>query len=388
MKERVMAALRYVPLITKYALRYRGRSLLTVGGVASAMFLFYAVQAMYQGVQDATGATSKDTKLVVYRQDRYCPFSSNLPQDYANRIAAISGVKSVLPIKIAVNNCRTGLDVTTFRGIPLAAVEAGALDHLRITDGSVQNWKQRSDAALIGRRLASRRGLKVGDRVDLGGMTVYVAGIVESSEPQEQSVAYSHLGFVQRASDNSVGLVTQFNVAVEDPAALDRVAKAIDAEFRNAQEPTSTWSEKAFVARAAADIVEIVGFARWLGWGCLIGVFALIFNAIVLSVQDRIRDHAVMQTLGYTQGLIAKLIIGESVVLSLTGGILGLGAAMALTAWANLSLSVEGLSIHVQASFTSILAGLVLSAATGVLAGLAPAWQASHRDIAACFRAA
>jgi putative ABC transport system permease protein len=372
----------------KYAVRYRGRSLLTIGGVASAMFLFYAVQAMHQGVQEATGATSKDTKLVVSRQDRYCPFSSNLPQDYANRIAAIPGVKNVLPIKIAVNNCRTGLDVTTFRGVPLAAVEAGALDHLRIVEGSLQNWKQRSDAALIGGRLAARRGLKVGDRVDLGGMTVYVAGIVESSEPQEQSVAYSHLNFVQRASGDGIGAVTQFNVALEDTSSLDRVAKAIDEEFRNAQEPTSTWSEKAFVARAAADIVEIVGFARWLGWGCLIGVFALVFNAIVLSVQDRVRDHAVMQTLGYTQGLIAKLIIGESVVLSLTGGILGLGLAVALTSWANLSLSVEGLSIHVRAGFTSILFGLVLSASTGVLAGLVPAWQASHRDIAACFRAA
>jgi putative ABC transport system permease protein len=266
-------------------------------------------------------------------------------------------------------------------------VDNGALEHVRVTDGSVQNWTQRSDAALIGRRLATRRGLKVGDRVDLGGITVYVAGIIDSSEPQDQSVAYSHLEFTQRASDNKVGVVTQFNVTVEDPGKLDQVAKAIDAEFRNAQEPTSTWSEKAFVARAAADIVEIVGFARWLGWGCLIGVFALVFNAIVLSVQDRIRDHAVMQTVGYTQGLIAKLIVGESLLLSLTGGVVGLATAMALTVWGNLSLSVEGLSIHVQAGFASILIGLGLSALTGVLAGLVPAWQASQREIAACFRA-
>lgn len=383
-----MSALRYVPLIMKYALRYRGRSLLTVGGVASAMFLFYAVQAMHQGVREATGATSKDTKLVVYRQDRYCPFSSNLPQDYEGRIGGIPGVKSVLPVKIAVNNCRTGLDVVTFRGIPLQAADSGALDHIRVIEGSVQNWKHRSDAALIGRRLAARRGLKVGDRVDFGGITVYVAGIIDSSEPQDQSVAYGHLEFIQRASDNKVGVVTQFNVTVDDPAKLDKVAKAIDAEFRSAQEPTSTWSEKAFVARAAADIVEIVGFARWLGWGCLIGVFALVFNAIVLSVQDRIRDHAVMQTVGYTQGLIAKLIVGESVLLSLTGGVLGLACAMMLTAWGNLSLSVEGLSIHVQAGFPSIFLGLLMSALTGVLAGLVPAWQASQREIAACFRAA
>jgi putative ABC transport system permease protein len=351
------------------------------------MFLFYSVQAMHHGVKQATEATSKDSILVVYRQDRYCPFSSNLPQDYAGRIASIEGVKSVLPIKIAVNNCRAGLDVVTFRGIPLEAIDNGALDHVRVIQGSTENWKRRSDAALIGRRLAAKRGLKAGDRVDIGGITIYVAGVIDSSEPQDQSVAYSHLEYIQRASDNKVGIVTQFNVTVQDPAKLDQVAKAIDAEFHNAQEPTSTWSEKAFVARAAADLVEIVDFARWLGWGCVIGVFALVFNAIVLSVQDRIRDNAVMQTVGYSQGLIAKLIIGESLILSLTGGLMGLGATLALISWGNLSLSVEGLSVHVQSDVASVLGGLGLSVLTGVLAGLVPAWQASQREISACFRA-
>ena len=387
MKREILSATRYLPLVFKYVMRYRGRSLLTIGGVATAMFLFYSVQAMHHGVKQATQATSKDSMLVVYRQDRYCPFSSNLPQDYEGRIGSIDGVKSVLPIKIAVNNCRAGLDVVTFRGIPLEAIDNGALDHVRVTEGSTQNWKRRSDAALIGRRLAAKRGLKVGDRVDLGGITIYVAGIIDSSEPQDQSVAYSHLEYVQRASDNKVGVVTQFNVTVQDPARLDRVAKAIDAEFRNAQEPTSTWSEKAFVARAAADIVEIVGFARWLGWGCVIGVFALVFNAIVLSVQDRIRDHAVMQTVGYPQGLIAKLIIGESLILSLVGGLMGLGVTLGLTFRGNLSLSVEGLSIHMQSDAASVFGGLGLSVLTGMLAGLVPAWQASQREISACFRA-
>ena len=82
-------------------------------------------------------------------------------------------------------------------------------------------------------------------------------------------MAYAHLRFIQRAGGDKVGVVTQFNVKVRDPANMDSVAKAIDAEFTNAQEPTSTWSEKAFVARAVGDIVEIVKFAQLLGWGCI-----------------------------------------------------------------------------------------------------------------------
>ena len=382
-----MLSFRFLPLVFKYLFRHQARSLLTLGGVAAAMFLFYSVQAMQQGVRDATRVTAADTRLVVYRQDRYCPFTSNLPQDYARRIAAIPGVKAVVPVSIAVNNCRTGLDVVTFRGVPADAFESGFFGKVRLAQGSLESWKSRNDAALVGERLAQRRSLKLGDRLDIGGITISVAGILDSAEPQDQNAAYTHIDFIQRASGNKVGIVTQFNVAVQEPGQLGSVARAIDDEFRNAQEPTSTWSEKMFVARVATDIIEIANFAHWLGWGCIVGVFALVGNAIVLSVRDRVRDHAVMQTLGYSQGLIAKLVIAESMALSLTGGLIGVMAGVALTHWGNFSLSMEGLSINVHASAGSILMGLALSAMTGVSAGLFPAWLTWRREISACFRA-
>ncbi|MDQ7784691.1 MAG: ABC transporter permease [Desulfomonilaceae bacterium] len=379
--------MKFVPLVLKTVIRNRRRSLLTLGGVATAMLLFYAVQAMQQGVRDATGKTGDDTKLVVYRLDRYCPFTSNLPQDYASRIARVPGVKNVVPVKVVVSNCRTSLDVVTFRGVPPESFDRGAFSHVNIVDGSIEDWKRRSDAALLGERVAYRRGLKVGDRIDISGITILVAGILTSPEPQDQNSAYVHLDFLQRAGENQVGIVTQFDVTVTDPSLLQATAAAIDGEFRTDREPTATWSEKSFVARAASDVLEIVNFAGWLGWGCLFGVFALVFNAIVLSVQDRVRDHAIMQTLGYTNRLIATLIIAESTILSVAGGMIGIAAGVAVTSWGRFSLSVEGLSINIYAGLGTIALGLGLAAMTGILAGLVPARQASRRDIAACFRA-
>jgi putative ABC transport system permease protein len=382
-----MWVLRFLPLVMKYIARHRGRSLLTLGGVATAMFLFYAVEAIQQGVREATRKNAQETKLVVFRQDRFCPFTSNLPQDYASRISKIPGVKTVVPVKVVVSNCRTSLDVVTFRGIPPEAFDQGAFSHIRLIAGSVDDWKKRSDAALVGERIASRRGLKLGDRLDVSGATIHVAGILRSPEPQDQNVAYTHLDFTQRAHDKGIGTVTQFDVTVADPGRLESTAKAIDDEFRTAQEPTSTWSEKSFVARSTSDIMEIVAFARWLGWGSLAAVFALVFNAIVLSAQDRIRDHAIMQTLGYGQGLIAGLIVGESMILSLLGGLIGVAMGLAVTQLGQFSLSVEGLSINIHAGIGTLLLGLGLSASTGILAGLVPAWQASKTQIAECFRA-
>lgn len=383
-----MLGLRYIPLVLKQVIRHRTRTLLTVAGVATAMFLFCAVQAMQSGVEAATQETAADTTLVVYRENRFCPATSRLPEYYGERISKVPGVASVVPMRIDVTNCRTSLDVITFRGVPPEAFERHYAPTLTVTSGSIRQWANRSDAVLLGETLASRRRLAVGDRFDAFGINVYVAGIIRSDQPQDMNVGYVHLPFLQQSSGaKRLGIVTQFNVKVADPNQLEAVADAIDAEFARDSEPTHTSSEKAFVARAAADVVEIVSFTRWLGWGCLAAVLALVGNAIVLSVQDRVREHAILQTLGYRGGLIARLIVAEGSLLGLMGGALGTLAAAALLRWNSYSLSTEGLSIEINLDAGVLLTGLLISAALGVVAGLVPAWRASRQEITASFRA-
>lgn len=383
-----MIAPRFIPLVWKQVTRHRMRSILTVLGVAVAMFLFSAVQAMQAGVEAATRTNADDTTLVVYRKDRYCPFTSMLPQSYEQQIGQIPGVVSVVPVKILVSNCRASLDVVTFRGVPRDSFIQAFVPRFELLDGSVRDWERRGDAALIGETLARRRGFRVGDRFEAAGINVYVAGIIRSAEPQDQNVAYTHLDFIQfQAGGRSGGIVTQFNVKVSDPKVLEDVARSIDDRFAIDQDPTHTSAEKAFVARAASDIIEIVGFMRWLGWGCLVAVLALVGNAIVLSVQDRIREHAVYQTLGYSGNLIARLIVSEGLLMSLAGGLLGSALAVGFLRYRGLAMSVDGLSIPVQASPWVFLIGLAIACVLGVVAGLIPAWQASRREIVACFRA-
>jgi putative ABC transport system permease protein len=379
---------KFIPLVLKQVIRHRTRTLLTVAGVATAMFLFCAVQAMQAGVERATQQTAADTTLVVYRENRFCPATSRLPEYYGDRIAKIPGVVSVVPMRVDVTNCRTSLDVITFRGVPPEAFAKSYATGLRYVAGSLQEWMSRDDAALLGETLANRRGLRIGDRFDAFGVNVYVAGIIRSDQPQDLNVGYVHLPFLQRSSGaRRLGIVTQFNVKVADAGQLEAVADAIDAEFARDPDPTRTSPEKAFVARAAGDVVEIVRFTRWLGWGCLAAVLALVGNAIVLSVQDRVREHAILQTLGYRSTLIAKMIVAESSVLALLGGTLGTLGAAALLRWKSYSLSTEGLSIGISLDTHVLALGLLLSVLLGVAAGLVPAWRASRQEITASFRA-
>lgn len=381
-----MIGLRYIPFVGKQLWRRRTRSLLTALGVAVSMFLFVAVQSLQHGVQEATSTTAADTTLIVYRANRFCPATSRIPEHFEQRIRRVPGVVDAVPVKVVVSNCRASLDVITFRGVPAEDVDRIA-SKWTLLEGSMAQWKSRSDSALVGERLARRRNFKVGQSFDSSGVTVTIAGIIRSSEQQDQNVAYVDLAFLQRATRAGLGTVTQFIVRVSDPAQLESVARAIDEEFKSEADPTQTRPEKAFVAQAGADIVAIVGFTRFLGWGALAAVLALVANAIVLSVQDRITEHAVLQTLGFRGSLIGRLIISEGIVLGLVGG--GLGALLAYLAihFGNFSLSNEGFSVNITAQADAALAGLALAAGVGVLAGLVPAWQASQREIAQGFRA-
>jgi putative ABC transport system permease protein len=380
--------IRFTPLVWKQVIRHRLRTTLTILGVATGMFLHATVASLDQGVRAATSASARDNLLVVYRENRFCPFTSRLPEDYDRRLRAVPGVADVVPMRIVVSNCRASLDVVTYRGVRKEEFSVGEARKFRILDGSLDAWLLRSDAALVGATLAERRGFRVGDRFDSSGLTVTVAAIFESPEPQDRNVAYVDLPFLQRAPGaRQEGKVTQFNVRVDDPSRMDEVARAIDAEFASAEEPTSTRSEKAFVARAAGDVMELVGFTRWVALGGLLAVLGLVANTIVLSVQDRVRDFGVLQTLGYTGGLLARLVVMEGVLLSLLGGLLGVGASVLLVSLSSFSLSNEGLSIDLVAGPAVWIGGLGASLLLGVLAGAVPAWRASRIPIASTFRA-
>ncbi len=380
--------LRTIPFTWKNLVRRPLRTGLTVAGIAVATFLFSFVESMRDGVSKATEAGAAETRLVVYRKNRFCPFASQLPQSYQRSILNIEGVKSAVPIKIVVNNCRASLDVVTFRGVPDEGYLQEHIAKAQLRSGSISDWQSRGDAVLIGAALADRRRLRAGDRFDAAGVRSWVAGVFDSDDAQDRNVAYAHLGFLQETAQRggTGGIVTQFNVEVKDPAQMEAVAAAIDEAFAHDQYPTTTRPESAFVARAARDVIVLVRFASIVGWASLAAVFALIANAIALAVRDRIRDHAILQTLGWTGADIAWMVVMEASMLGATGGAIGAIGAHAAIALTHLNFTMEGVSIEVTASNAATLAGVLLATLLGAVAGVVPALSAARREIVQGFR--
>ncbi len=358
--------------------RHRLRSLLTILGVASGMFLYTSVETIQRSLSAATEMTAADTTLVVYRENRFCPSTSRLPEYYSEEIRRMEGVREVIPIQIAVNNCGASLDVITFRGVPAETLTAYAPE-IEIIAGSEDEWLKRDDGALIGEVFAQRRGLIPGDRFEAVGVIVTISGILRSPNAQDNNVAYVKLPFLQQATKLGLGTVTQFNVRVNNADQLESVAAAIDELFRSAEQPTNTRPEKAFFSETASELIQLIRFTRWLGMGAVVAVAALVANALLLAVRGRIKENAVLRTLGYPGPAIGCLVVSEGSMLGLIGSAVGVGGAAAFLAWQSFTMGNEGLTLAIQPDAPVILTSMIAGGARGRGAARTPAGQAQRQ---------
>ena len=378
---------RFAPYVFKSLWRHRARTVLTVSGSAVALFVFCFVGSVQEGLERLTENEDAQRTLVVFQENRFCPTSSRLPLDYADRIQKIPGVTDVMPVQVWTNNCRASLDVVVFNGAPAKKLQTAR--DLTLTAGSWGEFENRRDAALVGRNLAQRRGLSVGDQFSIGELSVKVVGVFESPIPAEENLLYTNLEFLQYARDlDSAGVVTQHEVHLSSDADPDAVARQIDEALRAGPVATTTRRKGAFQASTLSDLVDLISFAHWLGYACVALVLSLVATTTVMAVQDRIREHAVLQTLGVRPARVFRLVVAESLLMSLVGGILGTAAALAILALSGLAVGAEGVTIAFRPSLPLALMGICVSAGVGLLAGTVPAWQAARTQIVSALRQA
>jgi putative ABC transport system permease protein len=377
--------IKFFPYILKTLWGHRTRTLLTVSGAAVALFVFCCVAAVGEGLDRLAGDAAANRTLIVFQANRFCPFTSSLPEDYALAIAKLDGVRDVLPIKVYTNNCRASLDVIVFHGLPPQKLRTSR--ELALVSGSWADFERLRDGALVGKAVARRRGIETGDRFTIGGVTVTVAGVFTAPLPSEEDFIYTQLEFLQRQRGTSeVGRVTQFEVVLNDSADPEQVARQIDDMYRGGPVATDTRTKGVFQADSVEDLAELVGFAHWLGLACVALVLMLVSTTTVMAVQDRIREHAVLRTIGLDERRVFGLVITESFLVSLAGGLLGVAAALAVLSLGHFSMGTEGVIIAFGPSLTVAILGVATAAVAGVLAGVLPAWQATRSEIVAALR--
>lgn len=375
----------FLPYTLKTLWRHRSRTMLTVSGSAVALFVFCFVGAVQEGMNDLASRQQAKGSLITFQANKFCPATSHLPQDYDRQIAKLDGVREVVPIQVFTNNCRASLDVVVFYGLPPEKLRKAR--DFTLLSGDWSNFEQHQDAAVVGQAVATRRGIRVGDKFSIGGLSINVAGIYSSDDPAEENYIYSHLAFLQRGKgQNLVGTVTQLEILLNE--GVDSLAKCeeIDDKFRGGPVETNTRPKGVFQANSLGDLKQLIGMTHYLGYACVGLVLALVATTTVMSVEDRIKEHAVLQTIGFSGRRVFRLVMMESVLLSVGGGFIGVGSAMFMLELSSLSVGAEAITISFTPSIGLAVTGLVVSLITGAFAGIAPAIYAARTEIVAALR--
>lgn len=374
-----------IAYVLKTLWRHQTRTLLTVTGSAVAMFVFCFVGSIQEGLHRMTTGSDADRTLIVFQENRFCPTTSRLPEDYAQKIKKIPGVREVMPIQVWTNNCRASLDIVVFNGANPAQVQQSR--PIKLVSGSWQQFQSQRDSAIVGQNVAKRRGLKAGDQFSIGDISVRVAGVFESTVPSEENLIYTSLAFLQYTRGlDAAGLVTQHEVVLNEDADPDRVASEIDASLRSGSVATKTRRKGAFQASTLSDLVDLIGFAHWLGYACVGLVLSLVATTTVMSVQDRIKEYAVLQTIGVRPLTTLRLVLTESTLLCFVGGVSGTLLALVALQLGGFAIGAEGATIAFRPTLSLAITGSLVSVAVGIVAGMAPAIQAATIPIVNALR--
>jgi putative ABC transport system permease protein len=141
------------------------------------MFVFCMVGAVQEGLDRLASGLDADRNLIVFQENRFCPTTSRLPEDYDRIIREVPGVSDVMPIQVWTNNCRASLDIVVFQGANPEQIRTSR--PLRLLTGDWDRFASQPDAAIVGTNIAKRRRLAVGDQFSIGELSVRVVGVIE-----------------------------------------------------------------------------------------------------------------------------------------------------------------------------------------------------------------
>ncbi|NJN83676.1 MAG: ABC transporter permease [Caldilineaceae bacterium] len=352
-------------MILKNLWRRGTRSLLTVLGIAIGVAAVVALGAMAQGItQNYGNALGLSNDLLVTQANSYDVVFSNLDQELGDRIQGIPDVGNV--------------DAGVFSWIAVGDIpyflvygyepNSVAMGHYRIVEGKpVTSPKQ----IAIGRRGADALSLGVDDTLRIYGIPYRIVGIYETGQGMEESGGVVTLEDAQTIAQKQ-RQVSLFQVGLRRGANREQVMARI--ENLDSELTVSTSSDYEGNQQWTASL-------QGLAWGIaaiaiLIGGLGMM-SAMVMSVLERTREIGTLRAVGWSRWQVLRMIMGESILLSLTGGLLGIVLGVFL-AWS--AAQIPGVGAFLEGSFSAsiFVQGLVTALALGLVGGIYPAWTAAN----------
>ena len=378
--------MKYLHLVWSALFRSRTRTLLTLLSVVTAFLLFGLLDSVRTAFNASSNVAGYDRMVVASRLS----ITQMLPMRLEAQIRQVEGVD-----KVARAAWFGGIYRDQRNFFPNFSVGEGWFDvypEYVISEAHEAAFEATRNGAVVGEALAEKYGWEVGDVIPLQATIFPTNGsndwqfklvgtfkLADEKRKGEESVLYFRWDYFNEANDFVKDRVGWWMVTLEDPSRADAVAKAIDKLSENSDHETRTQSEQAFNQSFVKQFADIGMIVTAIVGAVFFTLLILTGNTMVQAVRERIPELAVLKTIGFTDRSILGLVLAESVLLLLIGGLLGL--ALAALAMPAVSAGSGGMIQLGTMPADTWGIGVALMLAMGVLVGLIPAVRAMRLNI-------
>jgi putative ABC transport system permease protein len=376
--------MKYVYLIFKNLFRNKRRLVLTVLSIAVSLFVFSTLVSLPAVANQILAASASSVRVVCHNK---AGLTYSLPEAYRQRIAVAPHVEAVVA-------------QSWFGGIyhePWDQFPNWAQDHEQsdlvwpdwFSKADIEKFKRLRTACLVAPGTMRRFHWHVGQQVMLRGtvypfnVTLTIVGTLTSKAPPELLIF--RRDYLEEMAGRP-GFVSGFWVKVDEPSSVPRVIAELDETFANSSAETETESEAAFIGGFLANYRAVFRMASIFGLIVVATIGLVAANTAAMSIRERRSEIAVMRSMGFGAGLVLVLLLAESLIVGVVGGLLGCGSAyfvLKLIAIGGPGLSPLG---AIRMPPVVLAEGLLLAAVIGLASGFVPARSATRRNIVDAMR--
>jgi putative ABC transport system permease protein len=258
-----------------------------------------------------------------------------------------------------------------------------------LAPGQKEAFLKEKTAALAGVGLAKRYGWKLGDRIMLQGtifsanIDLVIRGFIQGAGSDNMMLLrHDYLNELWNNYDSSGVFAVRVKSAEEIPAVID----SIDGMFSNSTAPTKTETEKAFLLGFVSMLGNVRTLVVSISTVLIFTVILVAANTMAMSIRERTGEIAILKTLGFAPGHILVVLIGESALIAVTGGLLGSIGARFIYSGMDISSMTTGFIDQFNVTWTTVAVAAGIGLAVAFLSTFVPAWNASRLAIADAVR--
>jgi putative ABC transport system permease protein len=380
--------MKFSGIIFANLLRKKVRLLLTIGSFAVALFLFAFLGVVRDAFGRGADVAGADRLVIINRTS----IINTIPLSYRDQILRVPGVRYVTH-----NNWFGGIYQDEKNFFPQFVIDPenqrAVFPEFVVPEDQWNAFLKDREGAVVGARTMERFHWKIGDRIPIkttiwggGSWEFNIDGVYHGKQPQDDETQFwlQWDYFEERIPERIKGQVGWYVLRVQNPDESPRIAKKIDEQFANSPYETRTETESAF----AAGWVKQFGNIRFL----IVTIGAVVFftlllvtgNTMAIAVRERTPELAVLKAIGFSDRSVLVFVLGESLAISLIGGLVGL--FLAVLAVPVLSKALSGMLPRLFLSSTLLAFGLGTALTVGIVSGALPGIAAMRMRVVNALR--